>query len=608
MKTDELNPTGDAAEAVPSPGRSIPWLIVLALAAGLALRLVGLADPPYDRHAFRQTQTLFTIEDFYKHGIDMLYPKTIYVGYPGTLVLELPLYQAVAALLYHVFGPHIAVVRLLNILCGALTALVLYRFTARLFGRNTAWLATLIYWLAPLNIAYQRSMLFDSMAVFFALVAFDQLELLLPIEPDSPRPGPPRGAWTRWALFILSTLLAALMKALYLWPAVLLLVQRLVMRRGKLDARLVQVGAVFAAVGACLLVWTVHATRANDLSPFTRGTHATGLLGFAPLFTLDFYHQLLSRSRWWLGAVGLFFYPVGLFAGWLERRDRARMLAFWLIVLIAPTYLAAFALINYPHEYYQLPITPFLAVVPANGLRWLIDWCLDGPRQLTAHPALLRVRRWCMVGSALGLLVFVAALTRRHGEMSATALSALMTPTAFLAFFAAIPLTARGVGWLKQVLVRATGATGLGLLFILISIVFYFRPFHGGRESLEVVKFGQLCAGKVVPDQSAMLFVAQGITHGHNFSDLPEYLYAAKLWGTALTVTNADEGRPFFTRMSPAFPGLQYLVFYGIQLPGWVPQSQFRLATRDTDHLLYVFHSTRDGRKRAPRFDSAYGR
>src|SRR5262249_54989751 len=35
-------------------------------------------------------------------------------------------------------------------------------------------------------------------------------------------------------------------------------------------------------------------------------------------------------------------------------------------------YLLAFANINYPHEYYQLVITPFLAIVAAKGVVWLV--------------------------------------------------------------------------------------------------------------------------------------------------------------------------------------------------------------------------------------------
>lgn len=72
------------------------WGLVLLgalLLAGLLLRLHGLSYPPYDHHSFRQTQTLSTAEAFYRNGIDLLHPTAIYMGYPGTFVLEIPLFK-----------------------------------------------------------------------------------------------------------------------------------------------------------------------------------------------------------------------------------------------------------------------------------------------------------------------------------------------------------------------------------------------------------------------------------------------------------------------------------------------------------------------------------
>src|ERR1041384_7147935 len=117
------------------PPSFLRMLMVVALVAGLVLRLIGLSAPPFDNHNFRQCQTLSTIEDFHAHGIDLLHPKALYAGYPGTFVLELPLFQAVAALLYSAFGPHLEIIRLLNILLGLATTALLYRTTARLLDR-----------------------------------------------------------------------------------------------------------------------------------------------------------------------------------------------------------------------------------------------------------------------------------------------------------------------------------------------------------------------------------------------------------------------------------------------------------------------------------------
>src|SRR5437773_2605857 len=220
MSATVMAATGRAEEA---DGRRSATFLVWgmvggALLVGLWLRLVGLSYQPYDNHGFRQTQTLFTIETFYAQGIDLLHPKTLYTGYPGTFVLELPLFQALGAVLYHIFGPHLAAIRVLNILLGLASMWLLYRITALLLERTTAVLAALIYWLAPLNVFYQRSMLLDPMAVFFGLLSFYGLALVLEL-PSAPGSRPStRRRRLQFGVFAAATWTTAMIKTLYLWP------------------------------------------------------------------------------------------------------------------------------------------------------------------------------------------------------------------------------------------------------------------------------------------------------------------------------------------------------------------------------------------------------
>src|SRR5262245_36999710 len=216
-------------------------LVGIALAVGLWLRLIGISYPPYDYHNFRQCQTLSTIETFYSQGIDLLHPKTLYMGDPWIFVLELPLFQGLAALLYHVFGPHLEVVRFLNILIGAATFWLLYRITDYLVDGATAVLTVVVYWLAPLNISYQRSMLLDPLAVFCGLLSFYCLARLIDAGGAHQNAGDRRGEWARFATFAIATWLTALIKALCLWPAVLLLGWGLWRRRFRLNARFLQI-------------------------------------------------------------------------------------------------------------------------------------------------------------------------------------------------------------------------------------------------------------------------------------------------------------------------------------------------------------------------------
>jgi hypothetical protein len=516
-----------ATSAAPSlqPGKTaIQFTIALVLLAGLTLRFINFTTPPFDAHSFRQTETLFTIETFYQQGIDLLHPKTNYTGYPGTLVLEFPIFQAFVALLYHVFGPHLELIRILNILFGAATGFLLFKITKRLLDPITAWLAVLIYWLSPLNITYQRSMLIDPAGVTLALLVFYQLLFLLPAEQTSPRAetDSPRPALWRWTVFFVATILTALIKALYLWPAVLLIADRFFRRRCKLDARIFLIGSAFSVAGSFFILWNVHATHVNDLSPFTRGTRPTSHLGVSALFDPHFYRVMLwTYPKYWLGLAGLLLYPFGFVAAWRERFNRTLFNPLLILLLIPPTYLLAFASINMPHDYYQLIIVPFLSIASATGLRWLWFRYQDYATRNTQYA------------------------------------------TRFPAF--------------------AAGAS----LFLLLSLGTYF--WYHSKVWPEALRFQELCAPRVQAGQSAMLFVDQRISPGVELGELPAFLYSVGFWGCGKRVRDIDQAKSYFEKFYPDFPGLQYLVFYGVEKPDWVPTQQFHPEANDEANHLFIF-------------------
>ena len=510
-------------------GWAVPTALALALLTGLLLRFVAFSSPPYDGHAFRQTQTLATIEFYYHDGIDILHPRTHYMGYPGTLVLELPLFQALMAALYRLFGPHLEIIRLANIFVGAGTAWLLFRAVELFLDKRTAILAALIYWLAPLNITYHRSTLLDPTAVFVSMISFYCLARLIK-NPQVARvcEAEPRYDWRCFTVFAISTWVAAMIKTLYLWPAVLLLGWAVLTGRLKVDRHAIRLGFVFAVAGCSFFLWNLHAARANAISPFTRGYRPTVNLGFSPLADPHYYlNMIVRRPKWWLGILGALFYPVGLFAGWVQRRDLARTAGFVLITLIPPTYLLLFPLINAPHDYYQLIITPFLAVVPANGLNWLASRSQDADSK----------------AGSISRLTFACICA----------------------------------------------------LFVVASPLIYLFWWHGGRPDPKIVRFEQLSSGKVSPGQSALLFVANDCASSPAGSWLPEFLYAAHLWGFATTIPDAARARAYFEDLEPKFPKLEYLIFYGTERPAWVPLQKYRLANDEPDRKLFIFQRMGQG-------------
>jgi 4-amino-4-deoxy-L-arabinose transferase-like glycosyltransferase len=486
--------------------------------------LIGLHSPPYDNHNFRQCQTLSTLEDFYRNGIDFLHPRTLYMGYPGVYVLELPLFQAIGATLYHCFGSHLELVRILNIVIGALTTFLLYRTSLLWFPRTIAIFGALIYWLAPLNIVYQRSTLFDPMAVLCAMASFYSLALLLTGREArnagqfAPAPSENR-VWFCFIVFAITTLLTGLMKALYLWPGVLLFGQEFLARRFRLGWPLARIAVVFAVTGVCFVVWNRYAASANAANLLSEGVKPTSLLGFSPLLKPDFYSFMLkTRPKAWLGLLGALFYVFGLCAWWLERRVEGWKSKLFLIICVGPTYLLAFAKINYPHDYYQLIITPFLAIVSAKGVVWLAK---------KFQPA------------------------------------ALDYPVIKQNIFAAVVS-----------------------IWVAAAVVNYVLWFKWPQLDARPVAFEKLCAGKIKPWAPAILFGTAEATGMKDY--LPPFLYAGKLWGYGWVVPDAESAEQKFEVVRRGFQRLDYVVFYGTELPKWMP-NEFHLIDQDNAHHFFVF-------------------
>ena len=127
----------------------IIWLGLIIFLA-LLVRSYHMAYPLNDIHCFRQTQTAGLIRDYYREGIDMLYPTMITLGDPGYVVLEFPLYQAISAILYHVFSPNVIYARLASIFFGLLSIIFVYRLTKRFLDHKTAIFAALFLPSCPL--------------------------------------------------------------------------------------------------------------------------------------------------------------------------------------------------------------------------------------------------------------------------------------------------------------------------------------------------------------------------------------------------------------------------------------------------------------------------
>jgi hypothetical protein len=345
-------------------GRGHVGIIFVSVLFVLALQLTWISRPPFDAHCFRQCQTLSTIELFALEGIDVLHPKTNYVGEPGVFVLELPLFQALCALLYQWFGPHLWLVRLVNLMFTFGNAVLTLAIGKRLFNLETGFASMLIYLFAPLNLVYMASTLIDPSATFCSLSAFLLALRILHSRDNEGRPG----AGT-WAGFAVACIVTALVKTLYLFPLCVLLGATF-LRRRKLSLSLVAAGACLIVAASLLLLWVRHSRHVNDASYFTRGVNPTTLLGFEPLGSFAFYKEIARRFLLHVMGPGGTLLAIIAVIAVLRRRDAAEGGgAFPLGVLVVSIvgYYVVFPKANAPHDYYSLIVSPYACLVAGFG-------------------------------------------------------------------------------------------------------------------------------------------------------------------------------------------------------------------------------------------------
>ncbi len=136
------------------------------------VRLYHINYPVLDHHMFRQAHTASVIRNFDKTGIDLLCTKldVFGIGKEKVLLLEFPLYEAIVALAYKVFGPYEVLARLVSIFFGLLGAFYLFLIVKRLYNPEIALLSSFFFLVSPLNIYFQRSIMIEPTVVALGLM------------------------------------------------------------------------------------------------------------------------------------------------------------------------------------------------------------------------------------------------------------------------------------------------------------------------------------------------------------------------------------------------------------------------------------------------------
>ncbi|HET7224446.1 MAG TPA: glycosyltransferase family 39 protein [Candidatus Eisenbacteria bacterium] len=328
--------------------RSMPsasWAFVLAVLALLAVRAMHLTGPLDDPHSWRQCDTVWMSRTFARHGIDVLHPQVCWLGGHRTLIFELPLVEAITALLERAFGIADVWDRLVGLAFYLVATVYFHRIVRAVTGPRPARFATLAWLALPLSQFYSRAAHVD-----FAAVAFTHALVWHALQAVR------RRSWWHALGAGVAGALGAMIKAPDLLPLLppLLLVW-LAMPDVPNLARLALAGLVTTGGFA---VWRHHVNAVNAAAPDW---------SFLP----GYYKEV--NPWWWY------------FGNWGQRLERAA----WVRLARRLAFDVA---------------TPFGAIVAVAGLTWR-PWRNGGHAAHDAPRAVPFLLAWAL-GSALYLLVF----------------------------------------------------------------------------------------------------------------------------------------------------------------------------------------------------------
>jgi Dolichyl-phosphate-mannose-protein mannosyltransferase len=334
-------------------------IVLVAIVVAALVRAPTLAQPFIEHQSFRQTQTAFTARIFAEDGIDLLHAQLPVLGPPFEVPLELPLFQAGAAIIIDLGLPTDTGIRIAGLLTFLASAFLLWRVGRRLASDRAAAVAVVAYVASPLSLIYGRASTIDYLAVTATLAwvgaAMSWLE-------DR-----------RWRWLVIGIAAGAIATTVKLptfvaWPALVLAFgadRRIPLQR-------VGLAGLFALVAVPLAAgfgWTAYADAIKATQPFAADLTSKGLLtwNFGPLA------QRLDPVAWaTIGGVAALF-VVGV--GWLPvlaalpRSGVARSRRFTTIALVfvsAAPVLVFFNLYT-RHDYYQIATAPALALLVGLG-------------------------------------------------------------------------------------------------------------------------------------------------------------------------------------------------------------------------------------------------
>lgn len=357
-------------------------LVVLAF----LLRMYKITNPLADWHSFRQADTASVTREYVKHGVDFLRPRyhdlsNIQSGenhegrdnVQGWRMVEFPLINGILAYILRAF-PQLDLVlvsRLASVLASLCTLLLLIRVTARICGEKIALVSGFFFSVLPYSVYYSRAVLPEPFFIALSLGSVWAYQEYLH-----------KGGVVRLVGSVGLFALALLVKPMAVFFVPVFFAVRF-SKSFDVKASDVVTGALFALSFIPLLLWRrwiqqyaigipISAWLYNGVG---KGTNLLPIyqIRFKPAwFRWIFYERLTKLFLGYVGLIPFVLGFVGSIVNWKkEEYGKALYLGMW--TLGALLYVSVFAAGNVQHDYYQVPLVPFVSLALGYGTVFIYE-------------------------------------------------------------------------------------------------------------------------------------------------------------------------------------------------------------------------------------------
>ncbi len=319
-------------------------------------------------HTWRQSQTMWNVRNFYRYDANILNPRVSHFngGKDNIYRYEFPIMQWSIAMLEKVFGEKISVVRISIFLIGLLSVIFFYLLLQVIGLSKFASLGgAILFQFSPVFYYYTINPIPDNLALMSGIMYLYFVFSYIKTE--------------KLADLILASavlLLATFAKLPFLMFSIVSIIYfiKLLLKTKKISKQLltfVLIQFIFLLPAFVWYAWVIPGWTGN---PILTGVFESSL-SFDKIIEIVQYHIgtmfpliLLNPASWIFFLLGIVF-----FMKWKKHKD-FKIYITGMVFITFLYFVLEFNAINTVHDYYMMPFLPWLYILVAVGLNYLISF------------------------------------------------------------------------------------------------------------------------------------------------------------------------------------------------------------------------------------------